>query len=287
MAQSRFASRARAFAKINLSLRVVGTRPDGYHELRTIFQSIGLHDTLTVRSTSGPFRLTCSDPSCPEDASNLVWRAAEAVWEASKRRGGLRDVAIHIEKRIPMQAGLGGGSSDAAAAIRLLGARWKVPDDRQRAIGAALGADVPYFFEGGTALGLNRGDQIVPLLERQPAWVVVAVPTFGISTKEAFAWFDRLPRRLRDAPSAANDLQRAVERRHPEVGRFTKVLRRQGAELAAMSGSGSAVFGLFRRRIDADRAAVALGTRARATVASRVFVTRTIDRERYQRLAAK
>ena len=114
--------RVRAHAKINLSLRVLGVRADGYHELRTVFQSIALHDTLTIRRARGPFRLTMDDPACPSDETNLIWRAAERLWTASGRRGAPRDVAIDVAKRIPMQAGLGGGSSDAAAALQALGA---------------------------------------------------------------------------------------------------------------------------------------------------------------------
>src|ERR1700750_2002549 len=103
--------RVRAFAKINRSLRVLGLRDGGYHELRTIFQSIALHDTLTIRSIPGSFQLTCSDPGCPVDRTNLVARAAAAMWKASGRRGSPSGVAIDLRKRIPMQAGLGGGSS--------------------------------------------------------------------------------------------------------------------------------------------------------------------------------
>src|ERR1700747_1762693 len=113
------AMRVRAFAKINRSLRVVATRADGYHELRTIFQSIALHDTLTLRQVRGPFELTCDDPACPTDETNLIARAAAEMWSASGRRGAPDGVAIHLRKRIPMQAGLGGGSSDAAAALRV------------------------------------------------------------------------------------------------------------------------------------------------------------------------
>src|SRR5688572_2509598 len=111
--------KVRAPGKINLSLHVVGVRADGYHELRTIFQSIALHDTLTIRGRNGPFALQCDDPACPADRTNLVWRAAECAWAAAGRRGVLRDVEIHLAKRIPLQAGLGGGSSDAAATLRV------------------------------------------------------------------------------------------------------------------------------------------------------------------------
>src|SRR5262249_11378707 len=142
--------RIRAFAKINLSLRVLGRRDDGVHELRTVFQSIALHDALTIRRVRGPFRLTCDDLACPCDDSNLIWRAADRLWRAARRSGKPRDLAIDLQKRIPLNAGLGGGSSDAAAALRALARMWKVGDERARAIGSELGADVPYFFEGGT-----------------------------------------------------------------------------------------------------------------------------------------
>ena len=110
--------RVRAFAKINLSLRVIGVLAGGDHELRTIFQSVSLYDTLTIRRTRGPFWIVCDDPACPADSTNLVWRAAEAVWAASGRSGSPRNVGVTLTKQIPIAAGLGGGSSDAAAALR-------------------------------------------------------------------------------------------------------------------------------------------------------------------------
>jgi 4-diphosphocytidyl-2-C-methyl-D-erythritol kinase len=280
--------RVRAFAKINRSLRVLGTRADGYHELRTIFQSIALHDTLTIRTIRGPFRLTCDDPACPTDGTNLIARAAAAMWIAAGRRGAPRDVAIDLRKRIPMQAGLGGGSSDAAAALRALARRWRVGDAKVRAAAAALGADVPYFFEGGAALGLERGDLLFPLRDPPRAWVVLVLPGFGVSTKEAFAWFDASKRApaLRDPQRLAlhemvNDLEAPVVARHPEVGRIISALQRAGGSQAAMSGSGSAVFGLFSSRPAAIRAAA----RA-ASVSRRTLVTRTLNRQSYQTLAA-
>jgi 4-diphosphocytidyl-2-C-methyl-D-erythritol kinase len=182
--------RVRAFAKINRSLRVLGTRPDGYHELRTIFQSIALHDTLTIRAIRGPFRLTCDDPACPVDDTNLIARAAVRMWRAAGRRGAPRDVAVDLRKRIPIQAGLGGGSSDGAAALRGLGKRWRVPFEKVREAAGTLGADVPYFLEGGAMLGLERGDLLFRLAEPTPSWLVLVLPDFGISTRDAFGWFD-------------------------------------------------------------------------------------------------
>jgi 4-diphosphocytidyl-2-C-methyl-D-erythritol kinase len=285
--------RVQAFAKINRSLRVLATRDDGYHELRTIFQSIALHDTLTIRAVRGPFRLTCDDPACPTDDTNLIARAAARLWRAAGRGGAPSGVAIDLRKRIPMQAGLGGGSSDAAAALRALARRWRVGDAKVREAAAALGADVPYFLEGGAVLGLERGDLLFPLIDPPPAWVVLVLPDFGVSTREAFGWFDadgargfqpsvaRSPTRL--APhehEMVNDLEAPVVARHQEVGRIIFALRRQGATQAAMSGSGSAVFGLFSARPAAVRAAARLASPSR-----RVLVTRTLNRKRYQTLA--
>jgi 4-diphosphocytidyl-2-C-methyl-D-erythritol kinase len=182
--------RVRAFAKINLSLRVAGARDDGYHELRTIFQSIALHDTLTFHRRRGPFALTCDDPACPSDDANLIWRAADRMWKAARRSGPPRDVAVDVKKRIPLQAGLGGGSSDAAAALRVFARLWRAPDPSVPAAAVELGADVPYFLEGGTVLGLDRGDLLYPLIDYPAAWVVLVLPAFGVSTEEAFAWWD-------------------------------------------------------------------------------------------------
>lgn len=277
---SRPLARARAFAKINRSLEVLGVRPDGFHELRTVFQSIALHDTLTIRAARGGFQLTCDDPACPAERSNLIWRAAERVWKAAGRRGAPRDVAVHLTKRIPLQAGLGGGSSDAAAALRVFGRLWRVDPDRVRAMGSSLGADVPYFFEGGTALGLDRGDLLFPLIDAPRAWVVLAIPAFGVSTKDAFAWWDRDRRLGRPALHAINDLQRVVAARHPEIARLVRVLERAGAFHAAMTGAGSAVFGLFSTRTAAERAAARASTRGPRTI-----ITRTVDRAACQALA--
>lgn len=277
----------RALAKINLSLRVLGVRADGYHELRTVFQSIALHDTLSVAVEPGPFRLECNDPACPTDQTNLVWRAAERLWTSSGRHGPPRDTVVTLVKRIPMQAGLGGGSSDAAAALVALSKLWRLPDGDLTAIGASIGADVPYFLEGGTVLGLDRGDVLFPLADAPTRWVGLVVPDFGVSTKDAFRWLDSTgsgPGTSTAAPSAPdeirNDLQAPVARRHPDIARLVSGLQGRGAEAASMTGSGSAVFGLFARRPEAERALRALAGRS-----CRTLVTRTVNRAAYQRLA--
>jgi 4-diphosphocytidyl-2-C-methyl-D-erythritol kinase len=284
--------RVSAFAKINLSLRVLGVRPDGYHELRTVFQSLALHDTLIVRRQRGAFRIECDDPTCPTDSTNLVWRAASAAWKASGQRGLPRDIAVALHKRIPIAAGLGGGSSDAAAALRVLSKMWRVDAARLPELAQSLGADVPYFLEGGRVLGVERGDLLFPLVDPPRAWVTLVIPSFGVSTKEAFSWFDAdrpAPSKLARGPSklgpygeTVNDLQGPVVRRHAEIERIVLALRRANASFAAMSGSGSAVFGLFDQRTAAIRAASAVETLARRTI-----VTRTLARGEYRRLAAK
>jgi 4-diphosphocytidyl-2-C-methyl-D-erythritol kinase len=299
----------RACAKINLTLRLTGRRPDGYHELRTVLLSLALHDTLTFRARPGPLQIDCDDPACPTDRTNLVWRAAEHVWRAAGRRGAARDVAVRIEKRIPIEAGLGGGSSDAAAAIRVLNRIWRVDlsSERQYAIAARLGADVPFFLEGGTALGVDRGDLLFPLAELPPTWVTLVVPSFRVSTKDAYQWWDESPGASSRRPSLGwskasgretgwlpsafavslskgeltNDLQGPVAARHPEIAQIVRALGRRGATHAAMSGSGSAVFGLFPSKPSADRAAVVLATGGR-----RALVSRTVTRAKYRRLCA-
>jgi 4-diphosphocytidyl-2-C-methyl-D-erythritol kinase len=272
--------RVRAFGKLNLTLRVLGPRPDGYHELRTTFQALALHDTLTFTATRGPFTIDCRDPECPRDASNLIWRAAERL--CHERPGGrtLSGVHVAVTKRIPSRAGLGGGSSDAAAALRALALLWRVRvgPERLHTIAAAIGADVPFFLEGGTVLGLERGDVLFPLIDRPRRSVVIARPAFGVATNDAYRWWDESS----PTPAAGlNDLEPVVAARHPEITAIVQTLRRAGAAEAAMSGSGSAVFGLFDGRRKADAAARALASRDVVTL-----TTRTLNRAAYQRLSA-
>jgi len=243
--------RVQAFAKINLSLRVLGTRGDGYHELRTIFQSIALHDTLTIRARRGAFALTCDDPACPTDETNLIARAAARLWRAAGRRGAPRDVAVDLQKRIPMQAGLGGGSSDAAAALRALAQRWRVGETKVRAAAADLGADVPYFLEGGAVLGLDRGDLLFRLAEPPPRWVVLVLPGFSVSTRDAFAWFDRWPA----APKlSAFEERRQVNDLQAPVAATQRRLVQRGGQLGHRGAIGRLVAAiLIGARVDARR----------------------------------
>ena len=288
--------RARAYAKVNLDLRVLGTREDGYHELRTVFQSIALHDTLLSVSRPGPFVLKCRTAAVPLDSSNLVWRAAAALWTAIGRPGAPADMTISLKKDVPLGAGLGGGSADAAAALRVLGRAWGgVSLAVLRDVAGGIGSDVPYFLSGGTALGLGRGEEIYPLVDLPTHWVVIVQPPYGVSTAEAYSWYDedraaghREPREPQILPvpwptraaQMINDLEPPVVRRHPEIGTFKTQLREAGAVAAAMSGSGSAVFGLFRTQAAATRARKLL-----SRAGARARVTRTLSRAEHERRA--
>jgi 4-diphosphocytidyl-2-C-methyl-D-erythritol kinase len=301
------AVRVRACAKINLTLQVLGRRADGYHDLRTIFQSLALHDTLTFTATDGQFEIAAADPGCPRDPSNLVWKAAERLW-AARCRGTLPGVRVHIRKRIPVEAGLGGGSSDAAATLRALRDLWRlrIDDHALLTIASTLGADVPFLLDGGTALGLDRGDITFPLRDEPPASVVIARPDFGVSTKDAYAWWDELNApvgpeaavrrashgaasrrgdtsgaRALDERRRRNDLEAPVVARFPGIRKLIKALDRHGARYAAMSGSGSAVFGLFDLTERARSAGAAL-----QQAGVQIWVTRTTTRRQHARLSA-
>jgi len=286
----------RAHAKINLDLRVLGTRVDGFHELRTVFQAISLHDTIACVPREGPFAIECAAAGVPLDRSNLIWRAAEALWRSLRRSGPVRDLVVRLDKRIPLQAGLGGGSADAAATLVALARAWRVSvrPAQLTDVAGTLGADAPFFLAGGTALGLGRGDEIYPLADLPRHWVVLLLPGFGVSSREAYDWYDlerdlgrgalvREPQHVPGPwPSRAaqmiNDLEAAIARHHPEIDQMKAALRRAGAVAAAMSGSGSAVFGLFQKR----REALAASDRLSGS-GWRVLLTESLGRGEYAR----
>ena len=287
-----------AFAKINLDLRVLGTRPDGFHDLKTVFQSLMLFDNVTVSVRRGPLTLTCDEPDIPIDQRNLVWKAASLLHRMSTGKSAApRDIAIDLRKRIPAEAGLGGGSADAAMTLIALNALWKLDLDiaTLSRIGARLGADVPFFLVGGTALGLGRGDDIYPLADMPPVQVVILRPGFGVATADAYSWFDEEQRRPLKEPqprrvppgwpawsaTLRNDLEGAVVKHHPAIGRIRQSLLDAGATFAAMSGSGSAVFGLFERADAARRTANDLSRPGWLSLH-----TRTLSRREYARRVA-
>jgi 4-diphosphocytidyl-2-C-methyl-D-erythritol kinase len=251
----------RPSAKINLTLRVGPTRADGFHDVQTLLQSIDVADTLTLAPRSGPLRLVVRGHGAPVDHANLVWRAAAALWRAIGRPGDPRDVHITLEKFIPVAAGLGGGSADAAAALAGLNRIWgaKLTLSALVDIAASLGSDVPFFLQGGTALGTGRGEEVYPVDDVKRLAVVVIKPAFAVATADAYRWFDEdrgsgepasRPRAIdlgwpARPVALVNDLQDSVARRHPGVSQAFDACLAAGALGAAMTGSGSAVFGLF------------------------------------------
>ncbi len=284
-----------AYAKVNLCLHILGRRADGYHELRTIFQSITLHDTLELETIREPriHLRVIGNPALAEEPlrTNLVYRALVELRREARWRPGVRAV---LTKRIPMGRGLGGGSSDAAAALlgllRLTGRR--IPPGRLEAIATGLGADVSFFLHGGRALGVGRGDEIYPLLDiPQRALLVVSPHDAAVPTRDAYKW---LPLQLtkRRGPSKLlrfctlcwstqgggleNDFEAAVFPRYPRLRHIKRELLRQGAAEAALAGSGSAVFGIFQSPAQARRA-------AQAFPKDQVFVCSTLPRAAYRR----
>jgi 4-diphosphocytidyl-2-C-methyl-D-erythritol kinase len=299
-------TRVSAFAKINLRLDILGKRADGYHELRTIFQTISLHDLLHFRpSNSSGIALTIlgNDALSREGSrENLVYRAVARLRSELKIRSG---VQIELHKNIPAGAGLGGGSSDAAAALfgylRFTGK--KLHQARLLEIASSLGADVPFFLFGGRAFGVNRGDEIYPLGDIRTLAILVVVPRgVQVATPDAFRWLHAPP--LKSASTLtksggtpklwefcalcwstqgtglSNDFERPVFRRHPRLAAIKRALLRAGAAEASLAGSGSAVFGVFPSPTMARRAAVGFST-------DQTFVCETISRDKYLRLVHK
>ena len=291
------ALRVRSYAKINLGLEVLGLRDDGYHELRTLFQTIDLHDDIVLRPRPRAVSVRCRHRLVPRDRTNLAVRAAEALRRYARVSSG---VEIEIEKRIPVGGGLGGGSSNAAAVLLGLDRLWRLglgPDGLHR-LARRLGADVPFFLLGGTALGLGRGDEVYPLRRQLRCWVVLVDPGIPISTAAVFSRIDAslTPREnstsifyfvSRDLEGVGggrllvNDLEEAAMEKAPalreRVVRARDVLRGEGARVAALSGSGSSLFGLFDSARAAHRAGKVLGSDG---VPVRVVRTLTLDQYR-------
>ncbi len=290
-----------AFAKINLRLEILGKRADGYHQLRTIFQTISLHDELRLRISQRPgIALTILGNAALSQEPvqrNLAYRAVAALRRELKIRSG---VEIELQKEIPAGRGLGGGSSDAAAALigylRLTGR--KVPAPRLMEIAASLGADVPFFLFGGRALGVGRGDEIYPLPDMMKMNLLIVSPRdVHVATPDAYRWV-KAPklssatltkgaanRRLFEfcalcwgtqGIGLSNDFERAVFRRHARLDQIKRALLWVGASEASLAGSGSAVFGVFPSPAMARRAAVGFSN-------DQTFVCETISRERYLR----
>lgn len=289
-----------AFAKINWSLRVIGRRQDGFHEIDTVLQTISLHDTLAFSPLEEDrIALSCSDPSLSCDERNLVWRAASAL---RTRMGDnidrLKGADIRLEKRIPMQAGLGGGSSDAAAALIGLTSLWSLEISASELweIASDLGADVPFFLWGGMARGTGTGTCVTPLADGPQEFLLVIKPNAVVSTSHAYEllnspalttsgtktilsssernrFFDNL-----STNALENDFEAVAFQLEPEIERAKTALLEARARAALLAGSGSAVFGIFDNE-DAQKRAIRL---IELESGWRVFPCCTVGRSHYR-----
>jgi len=339
----------RSHAKINLGLGIGAPRPDGFHALVTVYQTLEMHDLVTVTAAPalGPtmIRITSNDRRVPADGRNTAWKMIELALHAL---GIAAEVEIHIEKRLPVQGGLGAGSANAVAALigleRELGIAVRGYLTRRLELAAQVGSDVPLFLVGGTILGVDRGQEVYPLPDIQSTWCVVATPGVGVSTPQAFRDWDALcveegltaeasagklkqlsrayasafsggiPGTISESPSRPeqgagssgvlpmredlagrqesalvrtgimtwieNDFERVVFRQHPSLAEIKRILAANGTPEAALhaslSGSGSALYGLYLTRGDAEAACERLRA---AGVKS--LLTRTVDRNQY------
>ena len=273
-----------AFAKLNLTLDILGKREDGYHDLRMVMQSITLADTLTLEENQGEgLRVSANLRFLPTGEKNLAAAAALRFWEALGREP--ENLDIRIEKRIPVCAGMAGGSSDAAAVLRALNQRAGEPfsPTELARLGERVGSDVPYCVLGGTALAEGRGEVLTPLAPLPRCWVVACKPDFPISTPELFAQADRVKLRRRPdtaglvAALEAGDLGGVARRMYnvfedvlparlyTRVAEIKNILIQCGALGANMSGSGPTAFGLFDRLEAAQEARACLAQRYRDT----------------------
>ncbi len=278
----------KAFAKLNLGLRILAKRADGYHELRTVFQTISLADSLGVSYMAARKTEIVVDGT-PHIPDNLVERAARILLDHLKLTA---KVHFTLKKVIPTGAGLGGGSTDAAAVLLSLPvlAGKRVPLEVLLKLAAQLGSDIPYFLHGGTTLGLGRGEELYPLPEVKASKVLLIAPAVHSSTAEAYRDLsaqltsESLQPKLSnfqqqvwlgDTAKPANDFESVIFTRHPELARIRQRLVKLGAGYAAMTGSGSAIFGVFN-------SSEALLQARKALSREKVFAVSYLSRARYQ-----
>lgn len=259
-----------AYAKINLGLRIIERRPDGFHAIETVFHRIALSDEISLAPREATIDLSCSDPVLPADSSNLCWKAVECL---RKECGMHLGAAIHILKRIPMGAGLGGGSSDAAAVLKHLPRLWgmHVTNARLCELGASIGSDVPFFLQDSSAYAEGRGEILTPFELPLPYWILLVNPGIHVSTPWAYGEFSKklaggcvIPRgtlfsaathMMAPLPEALhNDFEDVVLPVFPAIRALKGDLLASGAAFALMSGSGSSVFGLFTQEHEARQA---------------------------------
>ena len=258
-----------SYAKLNLGLLLLRKRLDGYHDIATVFQQIGLYDKMTFRKTDQDIQITCSNPDIPVDERNLVWKAYQAARSRFQLEYGLQ---VHIEKHIPAGGGLGGGSSNAATtlhAIRCFSSNAMSDADLQE-LAAEIGSDVSFFLIGGTAFGTGRGEKLRPIQIPVNFWVVLLFPDLHVSTAWAYqhakialtneekltkfsALFEQFSLHAFKG-LLVNELESVVFERHPQLRTYKAQLYEKGAFYAGMSGSGSTLFGLFQRSQTAEEA---------------------------------
>jgi len=247
----------KAFAKINLSLRVLSLRDDGFHNLESLMQSVSLCDYVTVEFAASGIEVTCDDPRVPVGPKNIAYKAAEKLLGMSDEVSGVR---VHIEKRIPMAAGLAGGSADAAAV--LFGLNSLIPRTSQLTpkklldLGGQIGSDVSFCLTGGICLVEGRGEKVTQQEPWPKTYFILVKPDFEVSTKWAYEEFDKMFLPKADAPLAHNEgknyLELPVIGKFPEIGRIKEKLLALGCSEAQMSGSGPTVFGVVNKRADAE-----------------------------------
>ena len=275
-----------AHAKLNLSLRVLSKRPDNFHELRTVFQTISLADELKISyTTATQTSIEIADNAIPD---NLIERAARRCLDEMRLTAKLH---FTLKKRIPMGAGLGGGSSDAAAVLLALPvlAGKSIPVERLAEIGASLGSDVPFFLYGGTALGLGKGEELYPLPDSKPRYGILIAPDVHVSTPEAYRDLsatlgDPDPKRASfqsgfwQSPGfePVNDFEIPVFRRHPRLAEIKKSLIQKGADVALMTGSGSSIFAFFNKKETVQHVVQSVGE-------ERIYPIRLLSGRSYRR----
>jgi 4-diphosphocytidyl-2-C-methyl-D-erythritol kinase len=271
-----------AYAKINIGLYVVERRPDGFHNIETVFHRIAIADTLSL-TPAGEIRVSSSSPDAPSDNTNICYKAAALLQEHLKTTQG---VHIHIEKQVPVGAGLGGGSADAACILRELPALWggTVPEETLRTMALQLGSDVPYFLSPGSAVAHGRGEVLRYFTIDVPYTILLCNPGFHVATGWAYG---RITPGTHGKPHnlavivqegmldpamlgqhLRNDFEGVVFPAHPEVRQIKADMLTGGAVFAMMSGSGSTVYGFFRDATAAGRCAVPL-----AAAGYRTFIT--------------
>ncbi|MCS7172964.1 MAG: 4-(cytidine 5'-diphospho)-2-C-methyl-D-erythritol kinase [Armatimonadetes bacterium] len=279
--------RLNAYAKVNLTLDVLGRRPDGYHEIVTVLHTLELHDIVILREVERSVTVRCDHRAVPTDEQNLVFRTAQLLRDTY---GVDRGIEIELRKHIPPASGLGGGSSDAAVTLLGLAQLWKLRLDGGEllSLAARIGSDVPFFLAGGAALATGRGERLQYLPTLPSTWVVLLCPDFGIPTGWAYESLDRAGiTRHPDTEGTiqalrAGDVQGVAARlsnvftplvcaHHPLVGELLERLRSAGALGASMTGTGPAVFGLFAEEAVAREAIQALS----GTFPGQVILTRT------------